>query len=120
MRALKTTTTLLISKLALAARSLPAWIGVPDYGGLASIAAQILAEVSRDQVRGLLDEVSRDVEHANMIFANNPNPERQRPDREESFKDLVAFRKGNYGGVADHLRRADERRRSIPEFAHLD
>jgi hypothetical protein len=81
MRDLKTTKTALISALALAARSLPPWIGVPDNGGLGSLVAQILAEVSKAQVRGRVNEVSRDAEHASIIFPNNPNPERERPTR---------------------------------------
>lgn len=109
MRALKTTTTPLISALALAARSLP----IPDYGGSGSLAAQVLVEVSQAQVRGLVNKVCRDAEHVNLIFANNPNVERQRPYQKEFSKGRVTFSKGDYGGAAGHLCRADEVIRSF-------
>jgi hypothetical protein len=108
MKSPKTAMIVLMSAFAVGSTTLPAWSSVPPNPGL-----------SPAQVRELVGEVRRDVDHADIIFANNPTPEVQRPYQEEFSKGLMDLRRGDYGEAAVNLRRADEIIRGIPEFAQL-
>jgi hypothetical protein len=108
MKSPKTAVIVLMYAFAVGSTALPAWSSVPSNPGL-----------SPAQVRVLVGEVSKDVDHADIIFANNPDPEVQRPYQDEFSKGLMALRMGDYNEAVADLRRADEIIRGIPEFAHL-